>query len=119
MWTFRFWGAFIHFKRRNGCKKRKLLIDNQEIVPRVGEDIAVINDLPTKTMLKMSYLDNLCFLLDRRLPEIWRSANVRRGVRYEYAAILGNDVFDKRIDALSETQKYDLAYPASPSRSRR
>ena len=93
-------------------KSGKILINNEEITPKIGDDIAVIQELPTESMLfkEMSYIDNLCFLLDRRLPEVWRNQNVREGIRREYAAILGDDVFDKRIDALSEIQKYELIY---------
>lgn len=93
-------------------KSGKILIDNRVVTPMIGGDIAVIQELPTETMLfnEMSYLDNLCFLLDHRLPEIWRDENVREGVKREYAAILGGDVFDKRVDALSEMQKYELVY---------
>ena len=96
----------------NVQKRGKILINNEEITPHIGDDIAVIQELPTESMLfkEMSYIDNLCFLLDHRLPEIWRDENVRAGIRREYAAILGNDVFDKRIDALSEIQKYELIY---------
>jgi len=77
-----------------------------------GGEIGIIEELPTKTMLfnELSYFDNLCFLLDRRLPAIWRDGNLREGVRREYAAILGDDVFDMRVDALTEEQKYYLVY---------
>lgn len=89
-----------------------LLIDNREISCEIGKEIAVIQELPTKTMLfnEMSYLENLCFLLDRRLPEIWHDAGVREGIRREYSAVLGEEVFDMRIDSLSEKQKHELVY---------
>lgn len=91
-------------------ERGELLIGS--LTPRLGEDIAIIQELPTETMLfkETSYLDNLCFLLDRRLPEVWRNKHVREGVRREYSNILGEDVFDKRVDALSKMQKYELVY---------
>ena len=94
-------------------RKGDVLIDGKPLAPSdMGGDLAIIQDLPTKTMLfyEMSYFDNLCFLLDRRLPEIWRDDGVREGVRREYAGTLGDAVFDARIDDLSETQKYYLVY---------
>ena len=90
----------------------QILINNKVAIPHIGKDVAVIQELPTKTMLfnELSYLDNLCFLLDHRLPEVWRNQNIREGIRREYAGVLGKDVFDKRVDALSEIQKYELVY---------
>ncbi|MDR1664573.1 MAG: ATP-binding cassette domain-containing protein [Clostridiales bacterium] len=88
-----------------------LLLEGRVFKPKLGGDVAVIQELPTASMLfhEMSYLDNLCFQLDRRIPEIWRGQNVRKGVRREYANVLG-DVFDKRVGQLSEPQKYELVY---------
>lgn len=65
-----------------------------------------------ETMLfhSMSYMDNLCFNMDHRFPKIWLSRGMRRSIREEYAPILGADVFDKRIDELSNRQKYDLLF---------
>ncbi|HWP52381.1 MAG TPA: ATP-binding cassette domain-containing protein [Clostridia bacterium] len=82
------------------------------ILPSPGSEIAVVQELPTKTMLfeEMSYLDNLCFSLDHRLPEVWSSNSVREGIRREYTPLLGSEVFDQRIDMLSEMQKYELVY---------
>ena len=90
----------------------EILIDRRPAVRRYSEDISVIQELPTDTMLfkEMSYIDNLCFLIDRKLPEVWSSHSLREGIRREYSAILGPDVFDKRVDVLSETQKYELVY---------
>ena len=65
-----------------------------------------------ETMLfhSMSYMDNLCFNLDHRFPRVWLSNGIRRSIREEYAPILGADVFDKRIDELTNRQKYDLVF---------
>ena len=90
----------------------EILVDGRPVPPRIGENLAIIQEIPTVSMLfkELSYMDNLCFMLDRRLPEIWRDQSVRDGVRREYAALLGEDVFDERIEALSEMQKYELVY---------
>ncbi|MCL2343015.1 MAG: ATP-binding cassette domain-containing protein [Firmicutes bacterium] len=93
-------------------QRGEIRVDGRAVPLRIGGDIAMIQELPTETMLfrEMSYLDNLCFLVDRRLPEVWRDKRVRNGIKYEYEALLGSDVFDKRVDALSEIQKYELVY---------
>ncbi len=79
---------------------------------RNNRDIAVIERLAPKTMLfpELSYLDNLCFTMDHRLPGIWRDARARRSVRAEYAPWLGDAVFDKSVDELTQAEKYDLVY---------
>lgn len=90
----------------------EILLDNKQIDFAKSGSIAVIQELPTKTMLfnELSYFDNLCFLLDRRMPEIWRASRAREGIRREYAQTLGSEVFDMRVDMLSEAQKYHLVY---------
>ncbi len=79
---------------------------------RNSRDIAVIQQQPTQTMLfpHMSYMDNLCFTLDHRLRQVWRRSAPRRSVRRELAPLLGVDVFDKPVEALTQMEKYDLIY---------
>lgn len=93
-------------------KSGTIRLAGHPVLPRPGEEIAVVQELPTKTMLfeEMSYLDNLCFSLDYRLPEIWSNSNVQEGIRREYAPLLGNAAFNRRVDSLSEMQKYELVY---------
>ncbi len=74
--------------------------------------VGVIRELPAETMVfsNMSYLDNLCFNLDHRFPDVWLRGRVKRSVSREYAGLLGPEVFWKRVEALTETEKYDLVY---------
>lgn len=58
----------------------------------------------------MSYMDNLCFTMDHRFSNLWRSRGIRQSIRREYASVLGTDVFDKRVDELSVREKYDLVF---------
>ena len=90
----------------------EMLLDGKPVSFDMGGEIAFIQELPTKTMLfnELSYFDNLCFLLDKRLPEIWLGGAVREGIRREYAEVLGSGVFNMRVDTLSEVQKYQLVY---------
>lgn len=93
----------------------ELLIGGRRMVHkdhRRNRELAIIQELPSKSMLfqELSYLDNLCFSLDHRLPEVWRRRRVREGIRREYEGLLGGGVFDLRVDMLSEKQKYELVY---------
>jgi ribose transport system ATP-binding protein len=90
----------------------EMLLNNKPVTPEMGGDIAVIQELPTKTMIfnELNYFDNLCFLLDRHIPEIWRYSGVQEGIMREFSEMLGKDIFDKRVDSLSELQKYVLVY---------
>lgn len=74
--------------------------------------IAVIQEVPIQTMLfpNLSYLDNLCFTLDHRFPDVWLRNKIKNSLRQEYAGILGEEVFDRRVEELSRKQKYDLIY---------
>lgn len=89
-----------------------MLLAGRRVRSGFNREIAVIQELPTKSMLfyELNYLDNLCFCMDHRLPEVWRNSGVREGVRREFAPLLGQDVFDRRVSALSEIQKYELVY---------
>lgn len=74
--------------------------------------LAVVQELAAQAMLfpNMSYLDNLCFTLDKRFPDVWRRKRIKRSIRQEYAQSLGKEVFDLPVDRLSERQKYELVY---------
>lgn len=88
---------------------------NKEGLPeriRGNKEVALIQELAAETMLfpQLSYIDNLCFNLDRRMRSVWLRRNVKTSVQMEYGAILGKDVFNMSIDDLSEKQKYSLVY---------
>lgn len=100
------------FTGNEAVKAGSMLLEGRKVLPGSNKEIAVIQELPTKSMLfyEMNYLDNLCICLDHRLPEIWRDPSVREGIRREFAPLLGQDVFDQRVSMLSEMQKYELVY---------
>ena len=99
------------------CGDRKpgegaLCLEGRVIHPASCKELALISADPTKTMVfqGMSYLDNLCMGLSRRVPGIWKNASMKNSVRKEYAESLGEDVFDMPVEALGEKQKYQLVY---------
>ena len=74
--------------------------------------VAVVQELATRTMLfgELSYMENLCMSLARRMPYVWLNRKIRNNIRTEYGPILGEEVFDMAVDELSERQKYQLIY---------
>lgn len=87
-------------------------IDNNAVLHKPDRRIAVIQEVPVQTMLfpNLSYLDNLCFTLDHRFSDVWIRSRIKNSLRREYTSLLGEDVFDKRVEELTLKQKYDLVY---------
>lgn len=80
--------------------------------PACTRDVAVLLEHAHRSMLlrELSVLDNLCFTLDHRLPEVWRSARLRRGIQQECSELLDPELFSLWPDQLTKPQKYDLIY---------
>ncbi|MEA5058746.1 MAG: hypothetical protein VB049_01720 [Candidatus Pelethousia sp.] len=82
-------------------------------VPRIPyRSVAVIGEKPVQHMLfpDLSYLDNLCFTADRRMPGIWLCGRIRKSVIKEYYAMTGESIFAQDIRTLSIQELYTLAY---------
>lgn len=76
------------------------------------KQMCFLGENPVETALyrEMSYLDNLCFWLDRKFPSLWRKPAVRRSVRQEYEPLAGDDIFANDITRLSLSSLYSLVY---------
>lgn len=87
-------------------------MNGNPFVPSYDRQLAIIREDPTHTMLfsEMSYLDNLCFTLDHRLPEMWYSRKVQEGLKRAYADMVDEGLFWVKPIHLSRRQKYDLIY---------
>ena len=87
-------------------------IGDVEFRQKPDRRIAIIQEVPVQTMLfsNLSYLDNLCFTLDHRFHDVWLTNKIKKSLRQEYAELLGEEVFDLRVEELSHKQKYDLIY---------
>ena len=87
-------------------------LDGVPYHPGRSRQIAVIGERPDRSMIfsQLSYLDNLGMTLDHRLPELWLSDRVRRGLRKECEKKVGAEVFELPTNKLSAQQKYDLVY---------
>lgn len=100
------------FSGQREAEGGSILLNGEACVPQKDRRIAVLSEQPTKTMLfpQMSYLENLCFTMDDRLRGFWRKHRVRKSIRQECAALVGDKVFNTPTDELSEIEKYDLIY---------
>ncbi len=89
-----------------------ILVEGCAVEPCRSRKMAVVLERPGQTMLfkPMSYLDNLCMTIDERIPGVWVDNKIRKSIRLEYSKILGNDVFDKKIDDLTDIEKTELVY---------
>lgn len=88
------------------------LLEGAPFVPSSTRKIAVLLEHACTSMLfeEMSVLDNLCFTLDHRLPEVWSSNRLRHGIERECAELLDPKVFSLLPGQLTTAQKYDLIY---------
>lgn len=89
-----------------------ILVGGRPLNRRTLRDIALIQKFAPATMLfpDLSYLDNLCFMMDHRLPKVWINRRCKAGIAREHLRQFGGDVFDTPIEALSPLEKYDLIY---------
>ena len=90
----------------------------QEMIERLqtetvkDDKAAIIQESPTESMMfhGLSYMDNLCMSLSRRMGNIWKNNRIRGSIRREYEELLGEEAFDTKVEDLSEKQKYQLIY---------
>lgn len=94
------------------AQQGRMWIGEEEFIPGPDRRIAIIQEVPTESMLfpNMTYLDNLCFALDHRFPDVWHKRSIKKSLREEYADLLGEHVFDSRVEDLSQKEQYDLIY---------
>ena len=85
------------------CKENKKLLK---------DSIEVLAEYPTQNMVftELSYIDNLCFLLDKKMKGVWSGNKIKKGVMSEYYEYIGDDLFSIDIYNLSITSLYNLVY---------
>lgn len=84
----------------------------ERLKPGLSREIAVIQEQPVHSMLfpELSCLDNLCFTIDHRFPELWRNTRVQSGLKKALSDVLPEEQFDCRIETLGKYEKYNLVY---------
>jgi ribose transport system ATP-binding protein len=79
---------------------------------KAGRIFAVIDEKPTRSTLfaDLSYLDNLCFQVDGRVPFFWTRRRYRESIRREYLPLLGPVIDASSLADLSLHELYELVY---------
>ncbi len=71
-----------------------------------------IDENPAKSMLfyDMNYMDNLCFLMDKKFKYNFSRKKMQRSIYKEYRTILGEDIDEYDIQNLDAKSLYSLIY---------
>lgn len=83
-----------------------------ERVKIIRNGVAFIGEEPIKNMIfkEMSYMDNLCFLIDRKKKGISLNRRIRKSIANEYEPLVGKDIYSRDISNLSLESLYNLIY---------
>jgi ribose transport system ATP-binding protein len=78
----------------------------------VSNGVAFIKENPVQTMLfrEMSYINNLCFLVDKKHNPVALNKKIIKNVIREYEPIVGKDIYDTNLMNLKLQSLYDLIY---------
>lgn len=78
----------------------------------VASGVAFIEENPIQTMLfkEMSYIHNLCFLVDKKQNPIRLDNRIIKSIIHEYEPIVGKDIYETNIMNLKLQSLYDLIY---------
>ncbi len=95
----------------------EILLDNNNIEPMNANNLLLnkvvfIPENPVRKTLfyDMSYLENLTFLIDRKLNKSIINKKILRSIREEYRSIVGNNVDARDLTGLDARSLYDLVY---------
>jgi ribose transport system ATP-binding protein len=98
-------------------KYGKIIYHNSEYTEKIAKKalenrIAVIDEDATQKMLfdNLSYVDNLYFLVDKKLDNNIFKAKIKRSIISEYEGIVGKEIYAKDLSELELTSLYNLVY---------
>ncbi len=99
------------------CSEGEIMIENKlynvDCAARyLDEGVAVIPENPVESILFLehSYMENLTFLLDRKLGKSLIPRKIYRSIRREYEPLTGKDIDVKIIRNLSWAKQLELVY---------
>lgn len=104
---------FISFLTEDEKPQEGALYMGKEKVRILGNsNIAVIRELPAASMIfqELDYMSNLCMGMTQRIPDIWYRHSIRDSIFRECSPIVGEDVFFKSMEQLTQKEKYQLVY---------
>lgn len=94
-----------------------ILYNNHEYKERISKrslenGIAVIVENATQKMIfyNLDYVDNLYFLVDKKLDKNILKRKFKKSIIKEYEGILGEEIYAKELSALELTSLYNLVY---------
>lgn len=78
----------------------------------IGRQIAVIGENPLSSMLfyDMSFVDNLCFRMEKKIKRLHITKVIKESLQKEYYPLIGDAIFAKSLNGLSASSLYDLVY---------
>lgn len=78
----------------------------------IQKGICIINQSPIENALfkEMSYIDNLCFLLEQKIEGLRLNKRIKHSIMKEYERYVGEDIYKKNITNLSTRSYYNLVY---------
>jgi len=87
-------------------------VNYKENASELKKGVCYIQENPIHSMLfhNRSYMDNLCFLVDKKLPHWWLYKNIRKSVAQEYEPLCGPDIYADSIRELTPLSLYNLVY---------
>ena len=68
------------------------------------------NAIKNLIFYNLSYIDNLCFLLDRKIGKSNIKQRIKKSICMEYEKELGNEIYERNIEKLSKQSLYNIAY---------
>ena len=102
-------GEYVDYEGEIFCAHKKM---EKKVKSSLDREMIVLDDNPAQSFLfsEMSYLENLTFLLDRKLKKSILKQSYINSVRSEYYGEAGDVIDTKYIDSLSLKEKYGLIY---------
>lgn len=110
---YQLFSGLVHLLTKDTLQREQgIWLNGQRVNLAHNQEIAVITEDPTESMIfsEMTYLDNLTMGIFNRIPRIWNRKRIEDSIRSEYKETLGKEVFEKRIDEITEKQKIQLIY---------
>lgn len=94
------------------CESMRLYSNGRPVQGFSKRKIAFLKENPEKSMVfrELSMEDNLCLVLDKKLPSIWRRKKIRNSVMDECARVCGTDFRGKRVSQLTSVELIQLVY---------
>ena len=91
----------------DGC-----LFSKQHAAKALKYGVGFIAENPIQSMVfkEMTYLDNLCFLVDAKRSHMKLNKRIQKSIIQEYEPLIGKDIYEKDVAPLSTAALYSMIY---------